>query len=294
MRRFKNHAKGVSMLVLALGLPGCKVVDHALEFLGFIQPVKKEKAPEEVRDEKALVNPTPDPANVAASIARENSELLSEIFRVVFNQDAVEDKIDFGGLLASLNQGASFEGIYRGIIAGSRYRALESKSQAASPAELRVFATELADLQSLMRNPTEFSLTDSKKAPEIVFPDGSVPVVSSPSSQEIKKKVDKPERVQELIRIFIGASSFTLKRVLGEEALRKFDEDKDDSGGIAQWYAKLAVRLGTGKVDFGLELRNRPDFDFHFKFAQQIARDRVKWEVLNRYHRTLNAAALSR
>jgi hypothetical protein len=247
-----------------------------------------------MHSEQSLVSPTPDPAVLSASIAKENSELLAEIYRVTFNQDQVEEKTDFPGLHNSLNQGASLEGIYRGIVSGSRYRALESKSQAAGPSELKVFAEEMAELQAVMRDPTEFSPVDAKKAPEIDFPDGTVPVGVTPRSQVVRKKVEKAERVQEILRIFIGASLFTLKRTLCEEALRKFDEDKDDPGSLAQWYARTVVRLANTKVDFGLELRNRPDFDFHFKFAQRMARDRVKWEALNRYHRTLNAAALLR
>jgi hypothetical protein len=275
-------------------LSGCKAVNHALEFLGFTAPVKKDRSPEEIHDEKNLATQAADTVLSAEAMSKQNSEILSEMFRVVFNQEAVDDKTDFSGLLQSLNQGASLEGIYRGIIAGSRYRALESKGQAASPDELKAFASEMAELQDIMRSPTEFSIVDAKKAPEIVFPDGNIPVIASPSSQEVKKKLDKPTRVQELVRIFIGASSFTLKRTLGEEALRKFDEDKSDPGVVAHWYAKLVVRLATSKVDFGLELRNSADFDFHFKFAQKIAIDRVKWEVLNRYHRYLNAAGRSR
>jgi hypothetical protein len=286
-----------TLLILMLVSPtfsGCKAVNHALEFLGFIAPVKKDHSPEEIHDEKSLAGQRGDPVVSAETLSKQNSEILSEMFRVVFNQDEVEDKTDYSGLLQSLNQGASLEGIYRGIIAGSRYRALESKSQAASPNELKAFAEEMAEIQGIMRSPTEFSIVDSKKAPEITFPDGNIPVIASPSSQEVKKKLDKSARVQEIVRIFIGASSFTLKRTLGEEALRKFDEDKSDPGVVAHWYAKLVVRLATSKVDFGLELRNSADFDFHFKFAQKIAIDRVKWEVLNRYHRYLNAAGHSR
>ena len=284
----------LTLTLLLFGSSGCKAVNHALEFLGFITPVKKDHSPEEVHDEKALAGQQADPVLSAETLSKQNSEILSEMFRVVFNQDLVEDKTDFSGLLQSLNQGASLEGIYRGIIAGSRYRALESKSQAASPNELKAFAEEMSEIQGIMRSPTEFSIVDAKKAPEITFPDGNIPVIASPASQEVKKKLDKGSRVQELIRIFIGASSFTLKRALGEEVLRKFDEDKSDPGVVGHWYAKLVVRMATTKVDFGLELRNRGDFDFHFKFAQKIAIDRVKWEVLNRYHRYLNAAGLSR
>ena len=143
-----------------------------------------------------------------------------------------------------------------------------------------------------MKNPSVFS-ADAKKAPSIDYPDGSEAVVpvASAGSQVVEKKKDRMQLQGELLQTFIGASSFTLKRTLCEEALKKFEEVKDNSGDMAQWYANFVLHMADTKVDFGLELRSKPDFDFHFKFAQKMALDRVKWEVLNRYHRYLNALA---
>ncbi len=217
------------------------------------------------------------------------------MIRVVFREDQIEDPGSFEELSRSLNQGASLEGIYRGIVMGTRYRALESKSKGASPQELRAFASEMAELQLAMRNPTLFDET-SKRAPEIEFPGGdassSAPAAPATTPPSPARKKDRAAIEAELLRVFIGASSFTLKRVLGEEALRKFDEDSSDSAGISQWYAGLVLRLIARGLDAGLELRNRSDFGFHQKFAERMARDRVKWEVLNRYHRYLNSVAL--
>lgn len=220
---------------------------------------------------------------MAAALAKENSEILAEMVRVVFDQNEIDDKSDFGSLVHSLNQGASFEGIYRGLIAGSRYRALESKSQAAGPAELKVFATELMAIQSEMQNPTHFEAATAKQVPSIEMPDGSEADASGDASASNQNPPD-------FLQMFIGASTYTLKRVLAEEMMKKMDETTDP-GAFAQWYAGWVVKWCDAKVDFGLELRNKPDFDFHFKFAQKMARDRVKWEVLNRVHRLLNAAS---
>ena len=251
-----------------------------------------EKAKPLPADMKAEMGTETEPTKITAGeLARENSELLAEMNKVIFNEADVDNKTDFGNLVLTLNQGASLEGIYRGLVMGSRYRALETKSQAANPTELKAFANEMAELQDSMKNPSEFT-SEEKKAPSIEYPDGSesVPTVHA-GSQDVEKKKDKAIVRDELLQTFIGASGYTLKRVLCDEALKKFDEMKDDRGDMAQWYAKLVIRLAASKVDFGLALRNQADFDFHFKFAQKMATDRVKWEVLNRYHRYLNFTA---
>jgi hypothetical protein len=278
----------IILALFLLMLSGCK--DPFTEIKNFLKPVNRKPLPAEVNQE---INSVSDPASsskpTAGELAKENTELLAEMFKVVFNEDEIEDKEQFGSLVLTLNQGASLEGIYRGLVMGSRYRALESKAQAAPPMELKAFAIEMSEIQDTMKNPSEFSADDAKKAPYIQYPDGDLPVPSAhEGSQEVTKKRDKAEVREELLRTFIGASTYTLKRTLGDEALKKLDEMKDDRGALAQWYAKLVIRLSASKVDFGLALRNQPDFDFHFRFAQRMALDRVKWEVLNRYHRYLN------
>jgi len=272
------------VLVSSVFLSSCRPLSSLLGLLGLEQapaPVagssgKNEKSPEDV-----------------AGLTKANSELLGEMVRVVFNQEKIEDQADFEGLVQSLNQGASLEGVYRGLVMGARYRGMESKSQGASPAEVRVFAAEMSELQMTMRNPTRFNM-DSKKVPEIEYPDEEGASKPAPANEEADSgevKRDKDSIQKDLMRKFVGASLFTLKRSLGEEALRKFDENKDDLKGIAQWYAALSVRLIQLGVDGGLPLRNTPDFRLHAGFAEKMAQDRVKWEVLNRYHRYLNHVA---
>ena len=280
--------KSIFLLILIVTAPAC--YNPVPEWKAMLGLEKKKPLPNEVKEEMGLV--TDAPKLTAGELARENSELLAEMYKVVFDEKEVDSKTDFGTLVSTLNQGASLEGIYRGLVMGSRYRALETKSQAANPTELKAFANEMADLQDSMKNPSEFVAEEARKAPTIQYPDGSLSVpVAHDGSQEVTKKRDKAVVRDELLQTFIGASGFTLKRTLGDEALKKFDEMKDDRGDMAQWYAKLVLRLADSKVDFGLALRNQSDFDFHFKFAQKMATDRVKWEVLNRYHRYLNFTA---
>ena len=68
----------------------------------------------------------------AAAQAKENSELLQEVMRVVFNREP-RDRAEFGTLLDTLNQGASIEGIYNGFTHSSDYRKIEVGNPGAKP-----------------------------------------------------------------------------------------------------------------------------------------------------------------
>ena len=235
---------------------------------------------------------SPEDQKRASEFAKENSELLFEMMSVVFDTTDIANKSDFGALVHSLNQGASLEGIYRGIIMGARYRGQESSEKGASPATLKAFALEMAEVQADMKNPTVFHEGEAKKPFEIEYPEG--PTTSAATPAEDRPVLKKEENALELLKMFVGASHFTLKRVLADETLKRIDEFQNSAGqldvnALAQWYAQFAVRMAATKVDFGLKQRNEADYDFHFKWAQHMAADRVKWEVLNRDHRYINA-----
>jgi hypothetical protein len=236
------------------------------------------------------VQPSPTPADTAKAF-QANAEILNEMIQVVFNQTEIEDQEQFKGLLSSLNQGASLEGIYRGLVMGSRYRLVESKAKAASPLALKFFAIEMAKLQMTMRYPTRFNKDTAKDYPNIEFPDGADATIdfNEPSAEEVTVPQNKKEWMEQILADFIGATPFTLKRVLADEVLKKIDEMKESPGEMAQWYSTLTLALQESKIDFGLELRNKPDHDFHFRYAKTASADRVKWEVLNRYLRILNS-----
>ncbi len=287
-----------SLLVLVL-LCACEPLSDLRSFLGIGK--SRTELPAEMKAEMKSADSAGQGAN-PGGLAKENQELLAEMLRVVFDREDSEDQADFEALSRTLNQGASLEGIYRGIIMGSRYRALESSSQAATPSVLKVFASEMAELQDGMREPTRFDPEIARQAPRIDFPE-DVPSASSTASKAARKdpaqeaspspRLEKAANFRELLGIFVGASPYTLKRVLGEEALKRFEEAGEDPSAIPLWYAGLVVRLSSANVDFGLDLRRKPDFEFHRNFAKRIAIDRVKWEVLNRYHRLLNAVKKS-
>jgi len=246
----------------------------------------------------ATPSPSPTPALDPKIVAtKANAELLTEMFQVTFNKKEIEDPSQFSGLLSSLNQGASLEGVYRGLIMGARYRVTESKAKAASPAAIKFFASEMSELQAGMKNPTEFSKITAKEFPTIEYPEGTSDSGSNSltfgndqqgAQEKDKNKKDKNALAAEMLQDFIGATPYTLKRVLSEEILKKVDELKDSRADLAHWYAGLVVHLSDANTDFGLPQRNSSDFDFHFRFAMAMSQDRVMWEVLNRYHRIIN------
>ena len=83
---------------------------------------------------------------------------------------------------------------------------------------------------------------------------------------------------------------YTLKKTLCDEALKLIDQKNAFKEKLALWYSKWVVHMGERKIDFGVPLRNSLDEAFHYKWAIQSTPDRIKWEVLNRIHRTLNDA----
>jgi len=234
--------------------------------------------------------PTAKPEN-AEAILKANAELLMEMMEVTYVAKDALDVNQYKSLLSSLNQGASLEGIYRGLVMSSRYRVLESKGRAASPLAIKFFALEMADLQMTMRHPTQFNRETAKDFPTIDFPEGgdSVNADEAAPSEVQPQALSRMELTESILQKFIGATTYTLKRVLAEEAMKKMEEMSASRGDLAHWYSALVVHLTEANVDFGLPLRNEPNSGFHFKFAQTVSYDRVLWEVLNRYHRVLNS-----
>lgn len=227
---------------------------------------------------------------------RANRELVSEMMMVIYDQAAISDSETYHQWVNSLNQGASLEGVYRGMVMAPKYQGLEGQSPAASPLAIKVFALELSEIQEEMQNPTQVSALD-KKPIEIEFPDENSALHSANQAQSPSgKKLNKEERAQRYVQNFVGASVFTLKRVLCDEVLKRMEEVSKSSNASldrAQFFSKLAsrmsqIRLKNQPIDFGLPQRNNPDVDFHFKWAEKAPVDRVLWEVLNRYQRLMN------
>lgn len=262
-------------IILAVLFAACEM--PPLGGSGFIQwfnsTIFGEKSPN--------VNPTPNPTQsssigddstaTGAQNAKANAEILHEMIQVIFMREP-KDRSEFGNWVDTLNQGASFEGVYHGFMHSSDFKKLEAENPGASPEAIRIFSEELANLESEL--PTS-----------LPFDDDALPSTGSPVPI-----MDRHVMAEKYARRFVNASIFTLKSVLGEEALRVIASKNAYREKLALWYSKWVVRTIQRKVDFGIPLRNTADEAFHYKWALQNNEDRIRWEVLNRIHRILNEA----
>jgi hypothetical protein len=273
--------------ILLLGLiffsSSCKPIQTFRDFFSTQSP-NPEKSPPSVELQSEL-----------AKQALMNRELLSELYYVVYMHAPLDLK-EFAAFHENLNQGGSLEGIYNGFTHSRAWRKLEEQSPQASPELVRVFSEELALL--MLEHPTlpEFTEADALPLPKPVEPEGSEE--NAPQTLEYGKPTSTAAPRPSLSALeaqlqstFQKASVFTLKRILGDEALRVIAMKHSSPQALHQWYARWVVRVLSRKVDFGVSVRQRPDEQWHLQWASRNSPDRLRWEVLTRVHRILNATA---
>jgi hypothetical protein len=237
----------------------------------------------------------------SARRAQSNAEFLQEMFRVVLLKEA-QGNPEFTALLDTLNQGATLEGVYNGLVHSAAYRELEASSAPASPAVLRAFAEELAALELELPERTLFDAMSGKPLAKIEMPTGSESAASAAAAAAAKAEAAAPQKAagsakdlaNEYMKVFVGASHYTLKRVIGDEALKVVAAKTAKKTELVEWYVKFVTVLAERKVDFGLELRNKPDREFHLGWAMTASLDKLQWEVLNRLHRVMNVGLAKR
>ncbi len=301
--------KNLSLLLVSIFLSSCEFKGSFREKIeawvkapasdaGAVGQSNSQATPPPSASEVPLASPAGGaPALSRAEQAKRNSEILGEIHRVVFVEEAT-DASSFGNMVDSMNQGASLEGVYNGYVHSSAYKEKEKKSPVITPDGLKVFVEELVELEVELEAPTEFDLVEGEllpnrmKAPErpkqLDF--DRAPSPSPGVGQENLKKA----LTEKYLGVFVGQSVFALKRILGDEALMVAANKRAAASQFASWYAKWVVRIHSRKIDFGLELRNRADEGFHFAWALKQDSDVVQWEILNRVHRILNPYHISR
>jgi hypothetical protein len=220
----------------------------------------------------------------AARASLIHRELFYEVFKVVIQQEPNAEI--FSGYVNVLNQGASLEGVYNGLVHSSAYRQLEIRSPRATSSALRVFSELLAELEGALANPTEFDAGSAQ--PLTVL---SADRLNNNEETDVQAAGEEKTPIpQDYKKIFEKASFYTLKRVLGDEALKVLAAKRSDAQQVGAWYGKWAARMAAYRLDYGLEPRNRADEGFHSTWAMHAAEESVKWEVLNRLHRVMNDA----
>jgi hypothetical protein len=244
------------------------------------------------------------PSPVEDGVTQRNSPILQEMYRVVWVMHPPSPS-EFGNWLDSINQGASFEGVYNAFTHSTQQRALEGDSKGtASPQALKAFAWELAGLALEFPELPEWSERDSRPLIELNPGEEQLDARQSKLKPELiefkplarAEPSNAPRPTREVLAgqitgKFNGASIFILKRVLGDWGLKVVElrraESKDR---LVGWFADFAAATAKYQVSFGLKERNKPERDFHLNWATQSSEDLLRWEVLNRLHRILNEA----
>ena len=247
---------------------------------------------------KSVSTSVDDLRSPAARRSRENSELLAEMIRVLFGREAQDPRV-FSQYHASLNQGASLEGILNGLTHSAAYRELETKSGPATSLARAFFVDELVKIQEglVATGHDPFSLYDSTPKPlaKSEFPTGTPSVASS--KNERAWKYESKSSPATYAKAFSMSSAPTLRRVLVEAVEARVDGFlSPTSPEYGTWFAELASRLAGAGVDFGVALRNKADVASHLELFGSFVktrtpaevRDRIVWECLNRYLRVLN------
>ena len=231
-----------------------------------------------------------------------NLQILKEMYRVVFLRETA-GPAEYGALLSVLGQGASFEGVYNGLVANSEYRKLEAEARRVGPLTIRLFAEELVYLQMELPREERTPIVPDLAKPllSIEFPtEGSADGTSSPSPTEsparpaAQKSMTPQEEAlilrDEIERVFLEANLFTMKRVLCTEVFKVFAAKKQSRPDLASWFGKWAARVAGRGVDFQYEERNSTDPQTYDDWAFGATTDRIQWEVLYRLHRLLNVS----
>jgi hypothetical protein len=220
--------------------------------------------------------PTPSPSiqpkvnEVSESVkkAKANAELFHEMFLVVMMREP-KDRAEFGNWVDTLNQGASLEGVYNGLVHSADYRALEESSPKSSEQTLKAFREEINFLEQELPKPTvleNFGLSSVFVLKRVIGEEALKVIAAKLANSDIKTQ-STPSPGPSI------SPTGTSKRA-----------------NLAAWYAKWAVHMASRNVDFGIPLRNKPDEAFHLKWALAVTDDQILWEVLNRLHRVLNTA----
>lgn len=228
--------------------------------------------------------PSRSKKQMAASSEKANAEIAGEMIRVIYLLEP-DQVSEFADLTSALNQGASFEGIYNGLIQSARYRKMEQMTDQADPKELSRFAEEYWDLIRTLHGPHVLDSRWARPNP----PPQLGEAISEPQQAQETLSNEKQAGIRQIENCFKASSQFTLRRVLGERALQLISQLKGEKTRLSQWYGEWAAKKAQSHFDFGLEQRSTQSIDFHKDWAMKANIDLLTWEVLNRLHRIVLA-----
>ena len=293
--RISGLMMGLALLAsgCGIGLPGWvpSPLRHPLvRLFGFSDPIA---------DAAKAVSSDEIDQRLPPSSAGVNLQILKEMYQVIFLREST-GPVEYGGLLNSLSQGASFEGVYNGLMVSAEYRRLEAESRPAVPKTIRLFAEELTRLQMELPRDQRTPITAELSKPQggvVELPEGGVdpsPVASvshepQPSSLPSGDSVAEAAALMDQIEgAFLETNLFTMKRVLGSEVFKVISAKKATRNVLATWFGLWSARMAERGIDFQYEQRNSTDADSYAEWAFGASTDRIQWEVLYRLHRVLN------
>jgi len=233
------------------------------------------------------------PGQNAEDAVQNNAHLIWEMYQVVYAEEPRDQSLIYR-FAEILQQGAKIEGIYNGFTRSAKFRKKEEEAISCASDSLAIFTEELARLELSFAVPRKFTGEDARPLPLPQFPaeeaggvPGPKPVPSHHASIDPARR-DLESLRKEYSEHFSRSSCFTLKRILGDEALRLLRHFGGDRLKQAAWYGRWAARLSGRKTDFGLPERNDPVAATHEEWALKNPVGSIQWEVLNRLHRLLN------
>ena len=251
----------------------CDIAKDALVSLG-IQQSKVAPQPS--------LSPSPQPkiSNAENGPTKEqvvHAEFIKELLQVVLWREARTEN-EFNKYLNILDQGAHLEGVYNGIVYSDEYRSREKG--AARIAALKAYSKIMTQL-----------LLDQKYDPLKIKPPASpdVPPLEKETAPSQPTEQERAKLLAEVEQEALTQPVFVLKRKLGEEVLKTIALKREYREKMSTWYGRFSVLMGEFNVEFGLPERNRRDEYYHYRWALEANEDRIKWELLNRVHRVLNA-----
>lgn len=269
-------------VALALLFSACNPVadiEHTLDFAK--RTAEKAFAKNSAPTAQSAASPSPTPLN-----HREvNAEFVKELYTVVLQRDLRSEE-EFLRMVNTLDQGGHYEGAYNGLVYSSEYRAREKGNVTVKG--LKLFADVMAQL------------TLDQKYDPLIIPKPT-PADVPPAASTTEERTTQPPQpteeerkklVAEIEAANLTQPSYSLKRRLGEEALKTIDLKKEYREKLATWYGKFTAFLNKrgqsiGK-GFGIKERDIQDEYYHYKWALDADEDRIKWETLHRIHVLMN------
>ena len=265
---------------LLFTFPACQLSSDAIKFFNLhIGPVFSVRL-------EAPLDQSPKPAASSGPTSQDQprqlaAEFLKELHQATLERELTTD--EFNRWMNVLDQGGSYEGIYNGVVNGAEYK--DKETGAAPVGTIKVYA----DIMTLLAIDAKYDPLKLRSS-EAADKETVEPLPQQATAEE------KAALHQEFEQKALNKSAYALKREAGFEALRLMELKKEYKEKFATWFGHFVLYTNEraqkeGLASFGVNGRTQGDEYYHYQWALKNSEDRVRWEVLNRIHRLINAAS---